>query len=159
MKKHETVSVEFTAPGLPRIFAAMVYDSLLLAAISIAYGALVVAIEVAIFGQPDSGKRIMWSLPAKLMISSGWLLTIMFFYVYFWQKFGQTLGMKTWRMQVVDARSNQLVTYSQALKRCGAACLSLLCLGAGYWLKLIHPQGRLLHDLLSGTKLILLKKK
>jgi uncharacterized RDD family membrane protein YckC len=159
MKKNETAPVEFAAPGLPRIFAAMVYDSLLLAAISIAYGALVVAIEVAIFGQPDSGKRIQWNLPAQILITLGWLLTIMFFYIYFWQKFGQTLGMKTWRMQVVDASSNQLISYRQALKRCCAACLSLACLGAGYWLKLINPQGRLLHDLLSGTKLILLKKK
>ncbi|GGY71624.1 RDD family protein [Cellvibrio zantedeschiae] len=159
MKKNVTPVTEFAAPGLPRIFAAMVYDSLLLAAISIAYGALVVGIDVAIFGQPEAGQRIHWSLFAKVFITLGWLLVITFFYVYFWQKFGQTLGMKTWRMQLVDANTNQIVSYSQALKRSAFAWLSLLLLGMGYWLSLVHPQGRLLHDLLSGTKLILLKKK
>lgn len=159
MKKYSTPSVEFAAPGLPRIFAAMVYDGLLLAAISIAYGALVVAIDVAIFGRPEAGKHIQWSLPAKLLITAGWLCAVMFFYVYFWQKFGQTLGMKTWRMQIVDAKTHQIISYSQAVKRCAAAFLSLICFGMGYWLKLIHPQGRLMHDLLSGTQIILLKKK
>lgn len=159
MKKNETTPIEFAAPGLPRIFAAMVYDTLLLAALSIAYGAVVMAINVALFGQPDSGKRVQWTLPAQLMITTGWFLTIVFFYVYFWQKFGQTLGMKTWRIQVVDAKTNGLISYTQAFRRASAAFLSMLFLGAGYWLKLIHPQGRLMHDLVSETKLILLKKK
>lgn len=159
MKKNLTPSVEFAAPGLPRIFAAMVYDGLLLAAISIAYGALVVALDVAIFGRPDAGKHIQWSLPAKLLITTGWLFAVMFFYVYFWQKFGQTLGMKTWRMQVVDVHTHQIISYRQAIKRCAFALLSFVCFGAGYWLKLVHPKGRLLHDLLSDTQLILLKKK
>ncbi len=158
MKKTPETAIEFASPNLLRIFASMVYDSLLLAAISIAYGAVVVGLRVAIFGQPDAGQRIHWSLLSSVLITLGWLATLMFFYIYFWQKFGQTLGMKTWRIQLVDAKTNQLVNYSQALKRSLFAWLSLLFLGAGYWCKLIHPQRRLLHDLASGTKLILLKK-
>lgn len=159
MKKTPEAPIEFASPNLLRIFASMVYDSLLLAAISIAYGALVVGLRVVIFGQPDAGQRIHWSLFAGIAITLGWLAVLMFFYVYFWQKFGQTLGMKTWRMQLVDAKTNQLVNYSQAFKRSLFAWLSLLLLGAGYWYKLINPQQRLLHDVASGTKLILLKKK
>jgi len=159
MKKNTAPTVEFASPGLLRIFASMVYDSLLLAAISIAYGAIVVGIDVSLFGQPETGQRIQWSLAAKIIITLGWLWVLMFFYIYFWQKFGQTLGMKTWRMQLVDARTNQLVSYSQATKRSLIALPSLLFLGAGYWFTFIHPQQRLLHDVLSGTKLILLKKK
>ncbi len=159
MKKTSEAAIEFASPNLLRIFASMVYDCLLLAAISIAYGAVVVGLRVAIFGQPDAGQRIHWSLFVGVIITLGWLATLMFFYVYFWQKFGQTLGMKTWRIQLVDAKTNQLVNYPQALKRSLFAWLSLLFLGAGYWCKLIHPQQRLLHDLASDTKLILLKKK
>ena len=159
MKKTPETVTEFVSPSLLRIFAAMVYDCLLLAAISIAYGAVVLGLRVLIFGQPDVGQRIDWSLVAGIAITLGWLTTLMFFYIYFWQKFGQTLGMKTWRIQLVDAKTNQLVSYSQALKRSSFAWLSLLFLGAGYWCKLIHPQQRLLHDLASDTKLILLKKK
>jgi len=159
MKKTPEAAIEFASPNLLRIFAAMVYDSLLLAAISIAYGAVVVGLRVVILGQPDAGQRIHWGMFASILITVGWLAILMFFYVYFWQKFGQTLGMKTWRIQLVDAKTNQLVNYSQACKRSVFAWLSLLFLGAGYWCKLIHPQQRLLHDVASGTKLILLKKK
>ena len=159
MKKKPEAVIEFASPNLLRVFAAMVYDCLLLLAISIAYGAVVVGLRVVIFGQPEAGQRIHWSLFASIAITIGWLAVLMFFYVYFWQKFGQTLGMKTWRIQLVDAKTNQLVNYSQALKRSLFAWLSLLFLGAGYWCKLIHPQQRLLHDLASDTKLILLKKK
>jgi len=158
MKKTPEAPVEFASPKLLRIFAAMVYDSLLLAAISIAYGAVVVGLRVAIFGQPDAGQRIHWGWLASLSITLGWLVILMFFYVYFWQKFGQTLGMKTWRIQLVDATTNRGVSYRQAWKRSLFAWLSLLFLGAGYWYKFIHPQQRLLHDVASGTKLILLKK-
>lgn len=159
MKKNSAPVIEFASPSLLRIFASMVYDSLLLVAISIAYGALVVGIRVAILGQPEAGHRIQWGLAAGIIITLGWFLTLMFFYVYFWQKFGQTLGMKTWRIQVVDTKTHQLISYSQACKRSAAALISLLFLGAGYWLSLAHPQHRLLHDLLSGTRMILLKKK
>jgi uncharacterized RDD family membrane protein YckC len=159
MKKHSVVTIEFAAPGLIRMFAAMVYDSLLLAAISIGYGALVLGARVAIWGKPEAGHRVLWSLPAEFVITFGWLSVLMFFYIYFWRKFGQTLGMKTWRIQVVDAKNHELPSYLQAVKRSTAALFSLLVFGAGYWFALFHPQGRLLHDLASGTQLILLKKK
>jgi uncharacterized RDD family membrane protein YckC len=159
MKKNLEFAIQFASPSLLRIFASMVYDSLLVAAISIAYGALMVGVRVAIFGQPEAGHRIQWSLFAEIIITLGWLLTLMFFYVYFWQKFGQTLGMKTWRIQVVNTQTNQVISYPQAWKRSLAAVVSLAFLGAGYWFSLIHPQHRLLHDLFSGTRLILLKKK
>jgi uncharacterized RDD family membrane protein YckC len=158
-KKASVPAIEFASPNLLRIFASMVYDSLLLAAISIAYGAIVVGVRVAVFGQPEAGHRIQWSLPAGIIISLGWLFILMFFYIYFWQRFGQTLGMKTWRIQVVDTQTNQLISYPQACKRSAAALASLMFLGVGYWLSLVHPRGRLLHDLFSGTRLILLKKK
>ena len=158
MKTTSEPAIEFASPGLLRIFASMVYDSLLLAAISIAYGALVVGISVAVMGQPAAGHRVEWAAPAQVLITLGWLLSLMFFYIYFWQKFGQTLGMKTWRIQVVDAQTNQLISRSQAYKRSLTALFSLVLFGMGYWLSLIHPQRRLIHDLTSGTRLILLKK-
>jgi len=158
MKTLSESAIEFASPGLLRIFASMVYDSLLLAAISIAYGALVVGVSVAVMGQPEAGHRIEWAPPAKLLITLGWLLILIFFYIYFWQKFGQTLGMKTWRIQLVDAQTNQLISRSQGITRSLAAMLSLACMGIGYWFSLAHPQRRLLHDVISGTRLILLKK-
>lgn len=158
MKNTAISPIEFASPGLLRIFASMVYDSLLLVAISIGYSALVVGLRVLLMGTPEHGHRIEWGVFAGTFVTIGWFVVLMFFYIYFWQKFGQTLGMKTWRIQLVNAQTNALPSYSQCVKRAGFALLSMLLLGCGYWYKLINPQGRLLHDLLSDTKLILLNK-
>jgi uncharacterized RDD family membrane protein YckC len=155
---HLIPSVEYQAPSLLRILAAMIYDSLLLAAISIAYGAIVVALRVLILGKPELGQRIMWDSLSGSIICLGWLAVLVFFYVYFWHRFGQTLAMKTWRFKMVDAHTNQLASYKQCVIRSVAAMLSFLLLGFGYWCKFFHPQQRMLHDVLSNTKLILLKK-
>ncbi len=158
MKKIQT-DVEYAVPGFMRIFASMVYDSLLLAAISITYGAIVVGLRILIMGQPEVGQRIRWDMVSSILITLGWLSVLMFFYIYFWHKFGQTLGMKTWRLQLVDAQTNQLPSYQQSIKRSFCALLSLILFGFGYWYRFANPQQRLMHDVFSGTKLILLKKK
>lgn len=156
--KPQNTPVEYQSPSLLRIFAAMVYDSLLLAAISIAYGAIVVGLRVLIMGRPEVGHHVQWDIVSSSLITIGWLAVLVFFYAYFWHRFGQTLAMKTWRFKMVDAQTNQLATYKQCLVRSLSAMLSLLSLGCGYWYKLFNPQHRTLHDVLSGTKLILLKK-
>src|SRR6187402_1974009 len=74
----------YQSPGLPRVFAAMVYDSLLLAAISLAYGALVVGLRVLLGGAPEAGQRIHWDLASSIFITLGWLALLVFFYAYFW---------------------------------------------------------------------------
>ncbi len=153
-----TTPIEYQSPSLLRIIAAMVYDSLLLAAISIAYGAIVVAIRVLIQGQPEAGQRIHWSILSGSLISMGWVAILVLFYMYFWHKFGQTLAMKTWHFKMVDAQTNRHANYRQCAVRSITAILSLLLLGFGYWCRFFHPQKRMLHDMLSGTKLIMLKK-
>ena len=154
----EPTATNYPSPGLLRIFAAMVYDSLLLAAVSLAYGALVVGLRVAIDGQPPQGQRIHWDVFSGSLISLGWFALLVFFYVFFWHRFGQTLGMKTWRLQMVDARSYQNASYQQCLIRSVVALFSLLFFGVGYWYTLFHPQQKTFHDILSGTRLILLSK-
>lgn len=154
-----TPQVQYESPSLLRIFTAMVYDALLLAAVSIAYGAVVVGLRVAIEGQPEAGHRIQWSVLSGSLISLGWLAVLVLFYAYFWHRFGQTLGMKTWRFQMLDATTYQHASYKQCIIRSLAAILSFLLLGIGYWCKLFHPQRKMLHDVLSGTTLILLNKK
>jgi uncharacterized RDD family membrane protein YckC len=156
--EHPARVIEYQSPSLLRIFAAMVYDSLLLAAISIAYGAVAVSVRVFFLGRPEVGQRIYWSLLSGSLISLGWLAVLIFFYVYFWHKFGQTLAMKTWHFKMVDANTNQLASYKQCVIRSVVAIISLLLFGVGYWYKFFNSQHRMLHDLASGTKLMLLNK-
>lgn len=146
------------SPSLLRIMASMGYDSLLLAAISIGYGAIVTLLGVAFMGSPPAGQHLHFPLIVQVLISLIWVLILMGFYVYFWCRFGQSLGMKTWRIQVVDANSLEKISLQQAVRRSAWAWPSLLLAGAGYWFSLVHPKGRLLHDLLTGTRLVLLKK-
>ena len=65
---------------------------------------------------------------------------VIFAFILFWRKSGQTLGMQTW-YQLVDEQG-QPVGVRQGLTRCAAALLSLLPLGLGYWWSLLDVDGR-----------------
>lgn len=151
-------TIEYSAPGLPRRFAAMVYDSLLLMAISILYGAIMAGINVAIKGVPADGERITWGV-FGVVVFIGWVLTIGYFFCYFWHKSGQTLGMKTWRMKVVNHNDLNCPSYMQCIIRCCCAPFSLGLLGVGYWLMYADPKHQTLHDKISKTRTLLLTKK
>ncbi|WP_039913631.1 RDD family protein [Cellvibrio mixtus] len=160
MKKKPTpepVAQEFATPGLLRRFAAMVYDSLLLMAVSILYGAIATGINIAIKGIPAPGERVTWGA-FGIVVFIGWILTLGFFFCYFWKNSGQTLGMKTWRMKMYDANSMQTPGYSQCVIRCVCAPFSMLLLGIGYWVMYLNPERQTLHDKLSKTRILLLAK-
>jgi uncharacterized RDD family membrane protein YckC len=78
------------------------------------------------------------------------------FFGWFWTHGGQTLGMRAWRLKLLDSSGNP-VTWRQSLIRYGAAWLSLLALGLGYIWVWIDPQGLSWHDRLSGTRLVVLE--
>lgn len=143
--------------GLLRRFAAMVYDSLLLMALGLAYGALVTFLNVMIQGTPPEGEAIrwgIWRLPVFLGLLGVW---VGFFY-YFWGKHGQTLGMRAWRLKLVDERSGGPASRGQRLGRALMAIPALLVAGLGYFWRWVDPSGHTLHGRLSKTRVILLPK-
>lgn len=148
---------EYQYPELWRRLAAMVYDFLLVVAISIFYSAITVGINIAVTGGHDHGQRIEWG-PFKPLVFIGWILTIIFFFCYFWKKSGQTLGMKTWRMKIIN-QQNHYPTYSQGFIRCLIAFFSLGILGMGYWWVFTNQDRQTLHDQLTKTKTILVEKE
>lgn len=150
-------TIEYSTPSLLRRFAAMVYDSLLLMAISILYGAIMTGINVVINGAPATGERISWGA-FGLVVFIGWLLTLALFFCYFWHRSGQTLGMKTWRIKMVQQHNLDCPSYSQCLIRFLLAPISLCLLGIGYWWMYINPERQTLHDKFSKTRLVLLTK-
>lgn len=149
---------EYTAPSLLRRFAAMVYDSLLVMAISILYGALMTGVNVAIKGAPATGERISWGI-FGVVVFIGWLVTIGFFFCYFWHKSGQTLGMKTWRMTLVNHDNLNYPNYPKCIIRFLCAPLSLCALGLGYWLMYANAERQTLHDKISKTRTLMLTKE
>lgn len=146
-----------TSPGLLRRFAAMVYDSLLLLAVIMAYGALVLVLKLLVQGpMADDGRVYEGYWGAVVFV--GLIATIVAFFCYFWRRSGQTLGMRSWRMRLVD-RQLQPPTLRQCLLRCLLASISLAALGLGYFWRWLDPKGYTLHDRFSGTQLVLLAKK
>lgn len=154
----ESITPEFATPSLLRRLAAMVYDSLLLMAVSILYGAIATGINIAIKGVPATGERVTWGA-FGIVVFIGWIFTLGFFFCYFWKKSGQTLGMKTWRIKMYNASNMQLPDYSQCIIRCCCAPFSLLLFGVGYWLMYLNPDRQTLHDKLSKTRILLLAKE
>ena len=138
-------------PPFWRRFAAMFYDCLLLFAISMAYGAVCIVFNKAFFQSTiDTVHGVFFQL--------GWALTLMGFFCYFWRRGGQTLGMRAWRLRLVQQDGSIIMTYRQCLLRCLFATLSLLLFGIGYWWSLVDRDRQTLHDRLTGTLTILLPK-
>ncbi|MDG2088075.1 MAG: RDD family protein [Arenicellaceae bacterium] len=135
------------SPGLIKRIIIMVYDGLLLAA-------LVMLFFVPFLAVPDTWES---TLPGKLF-KQLYLVSISYgFFVSFWCKGGQTLGMKSWHLRLVDTDGNP-VSFKAANIRYVSAILSWALLGIGYLWILVDKDNLTLHDKLSGTRIVVLKK-
>ncbi len=133
--------------GLFKRLLSMLYESLLLIAI-FAFGTL---IFIKFFGDATlSPKRyflqfFLWSLGGV-------------YFIWCWLKSGQTLAMKSWKIQLVDYNGNNL-TLPHCIKRYVLASLGLIFFGCGYIWALFDREGLFLHDRLTGSKVISLETR
>ncbi len=142
--------------SLFRRLAALVYDSLIAVALCFIYGFIVLAIQVNILGvtlAPGEKASIgHWGFVGMIMV-------VAVFNIGFWYKAGQTLGMRTWRLMLVDADDpTKTPSLKQCLMRFTVAPISLFAAGLGYWWSLVDKAGKTLHDHLSNTQVIMLEK-
>jgi uncharacterized RDD family membrane protein YckC len=125
-----------------RLFASLVYELLIL----IALWMLVTGIFLGVFGGADSGfKRFI--LQGLLWIVTG------FYFVWQWQKSGQTLPAQTWKFKLVNQQQNLLDVKTASL-RYVLANVSLLCFGLGFLWALWDKNGLYWHDRLLKTKFV-----
>lgn len=143
----------FPIATLPRRLAAMVYDLLVLCGISLVYGMVGFGLKTLIFGPTPVGTRPVGGLLFQL----GWAAVLLGFYTFFWHSAGQTIGMRTWRLKLINDNGH-LPTVGQCLARCGAALLSFALLGLGYWWSLVDRDHLCWHDRLTETRVIVLPK-
>ncbi len=140
---HEHESV----PGLARRLAAICYDALLLAGLLLIAGAPLPLV-------PESAQKLWW---VRLIIQTYLLAWCFLFFGWFWVHGGQTLGMRAWRIRVVQD-DGENVRWSRAAMRFMAAILSWAIAGLGFlWIR-FDPRGMAWHDRLSKTRLTLLPK-
>ena len=156
-----------TVPGIARRIAALPYEGLLVLAL------------VLIAGFPVAGLR--GAAPdgmANFLFQTYLLLVTAVYFIWQWQKRGQTLPMKTWRFRVVD-QNGQIPSWPRATLRfvCamiffGPACIGILLLffparispvvSMWFFLPLVATilYGRFdrdrqfLHDRLAGTQIV-----
>lgn len=70
-----------------------------------------------------------------------------------WQRGGQTLGMRPWRLRVVAA-DGSAATRTALMRRYGVGTLSLLAAGLGFWWAWLDRDRLTWHDRASGTRII-----
>lgn len=127
---------------LPRLGAAL-YDGLLLVALFFP--------ATAVLAPFMPGDHIP---TGSLWFQCYLLLIVLGFYGWFWTHGGQTLGMRAWRLRVVDLKGGT-IRWPRALLR--------FILGSLAWLTVIGlllclRNGVALHDSLSGTRVLRLPK-
>jgi uncharacterized RDD family membrane protein YckC len=153
----EPAQINLPSPGLLRRFAAMVYDSLLLLAVIMVYGTLVMIINL-LLQRPMTGEGQVYEGYWGLLVLAGLIGSVVGFFCFFWRKSGQTLGMRSWRMRLVDSNLHT-PSLRQCLLRCLLASISLASLGLGYLWCWLDPKGFTFHDRFSGTQLVLEPKE
>lgn len=133
--------------GLPRRLMAILYDGLLL--FSILFFATVIILPFK-GGAAVASHNISYNL--YLVIIS---------YIYFawqWIHGGQTLGMRAWRIRVLNY-DGEMTDWKHASLRFVFSMVSWLICAIGFLWSLIDNQKRTLHDLWSRTILIIEPKK
>jgi len=120
----------------------MVYDSLLI--ISILF------IATAILLPFNHGEAI-----SNKFYSFYLLIIVFIFYGWFWNVSGQTLGMKVWKIRIINENGFNPSWPVSFLRLC-FALISIGFFGLGYWWRLFRPYTW--HDHFSQTRIIDISK-
>ena len=139
-----------SAPGLARRLAAMVYDGLLMLA--------VVLLAIGLTLPFSGGEAIGLHAGLARTLLQLWVLGVAFVFCGgFWTHGGQTLGMKAWRIQVVN-RDGGPLRWRDAALRFLWAIPSIGVAGLGLFWMVFDRERLAVHDRLSGTRLVLVPK-
>lgn len=149
----------FPRAGFRRRFASWIYDALVAIAIYMFVTLVCSAVFNTLFSMEIIGKDstlsgseyFAQSLIFKLTLNTLSALIIVWFFVYFWARSGQTLGMRAWRLRVQN-RDSSTIDKKTALKR-----LLPTLLGLGNLTVIFDRKNKLsLQDRLTNTEVVVL---
>ncbi len=136
------MTVASATPSLGRRLLCLVYEALLLTAVILVASGLATALaQTAGIAQPRTLTRII-----VVIACAG-------YYAVQWQRRGQTLPMKTWRIRL-ETTAGGRITPLQALMRMSLATIGYPAMGITILWSLIDRDRQFLHDRLSGTRLV-----
>jgi uncharacterized RDD family membrane protein YckC len=134
----------------------MLYDSLLLFAVAWAVTALVIGLRIGWSGE-QAIRSADGAAASGLLLQLPLAVAIATFFVWFWTRSGQTLGMQSWRLRV-ETEEGERLGWRLALRRLMLAVVSWACLGAGYWWILLDARKRSWHDTWTRTRVVVLPR-
>ncbi|WP_394146159.1 RDD family protein [Vibrio atypicus] len=146
--------------GLFRRLGALFYDALIIIAVEMMAAGIVIAILHALMAMgifhvgsfADVSDFLtnhpIWSPVYTAYLAAVWI----YFFVFFWTRAGQTLGMRAWKLHL---RSNDgsPVSVTQALIRIGTSGFGLANLAVP-----LDPKKRGFHDIWAKTEVVVLPK-
>ncbi len=130
------------APGIGRRLLSMLYESLVVFAITFFAGLVFYG---AANGRLPGGTRHVFQLYLFLVLG--------IYFVACWSRRGQTLPMQTWKLRLVRGE-NLPVGVGRALLRYVLSWPSLLLLGGGFLWAFVDRDRQFLHDRLAGTRIV-----
>lgn len=145
--------------GLLRRLAALLYDMFLVFAMWMCLGFIL----LFVFGLfADNTSELVdgqvQTHPVLLMLNFVMMVTTAgYFYLWFWRRTGQTLGMIAWRIKALRTDNNP-IPWRQGLVRFVAAWPAFWLGGLGYLWLYVDKDHDAVHEKLSGTKTVLLPK-
>lgn len=149
----------FPRAGFIRRFASWVYDVLLAIAIYMVAGAIgfLIFAVFAYFGLVDMNghQHLIDAQQSSFLYSTliyAWNMAwVSYFFIFFWAKSGQTLGMKAWRLRVQN-QDGSLINKKTGLKR-----LLPTLMGFGNLLLFFNWKNKLsLQDKVTNTEVVVL---
>ena len=146
--------------GMFRRLGALFYDALIVLAIEMMAGGVVVALLHALMamglfshaGYADVSDFLtnhpIWSPAYTFYLIVVWC----YFFVFFWTRAGQTLGMRAWKLRVQNS-DGSAISVTQALIRLGTSGFGLANLCVPF-----DPKKRGFHDIWAKTQVVVLPK-
>jgi uncharacterized RDD family membrane protein YckC len=136
-----------TSAGFGRRLAALLYDSVLLAALLVAFTSGAVFLNHRRAIDPETAGFWVY------VYRAGLIGVIAGYYLLNWTRSGQTLGMRAWHLRAVTAAGKPLSMKAAALRFVfGALAWAPAALGV-LWLY-FDPERLALHDRLSRTRVV-----
>lgn len=144
--------------GLWRRLGAILYDGMTLIAIlmfamALAVGAVSALAAIGLISLQGYVDTAAYVQAHAIWFQLYMLAVVLWFYLYFWLKGGQTLGMRAWRLLLVQIDGNA-ITLRQGLIRLATALAGLGTL----WILVRYKQKQTLQCQLSNTQVVLLTK-
>jgi uncharacterized RDD family membrane protein YckC len=138
-------TVKHQAAGIGRRVLSMLYEALVMLALSLFAGFIYHVIPVDRF---TGESRRVFQLYLFLVLGA--------YFIACWTRGGRTLPMQTWRIRVID-KNGHSVGVARAMLRYVLAWPSFALLGGGLLWAFVDRDHQFLHDRLAGTRIVLTK--